>query len=152
MLKYTQLAITDVDQFIYGHAPHPVTTKSGLVIGGGIVYPELNFTLPSMEICEATLAEVRAVYRDDRGRLPACGVAACSGAGGGVRAAAPADAQPPSGEQRLQLSCVPRWTSLRRVTGSKAHYASPPMTSVNTSAHPSCAMARSGRAWYAASS
>ena len=30
--------------------PHPVTTRSGLVIGGGEVYPELNFTLPDVHV------------------------------------------------------------------------------------------------------
>jgi len=59
---YTELAIKDLDAFVFGHAPDPVTTRSGLVIGGGTVYPELNFTLPPMEIEAHTMAEVRAQY------------------------------------------------------------------------------------------
>ncbi len=62
MVKYSQLAINNLDDFIFGRAPYPVTTKSGLVIGGGQVYPELNFTLPPMEITAGTMPEVRAQY------------------------------------------------------------------------------------------
>ncbi len=62
MNTYTELAIKDLDAFVFGHAPKPVTTRSGLVIGGGTVYPELNFTLPPMEIEANTMAEVRAQY------------------------------------------------------------------------------------------
>ena len=62
MPTYTHLAITDVNEFIYGRAPKPVTTKSGLVIGGGTVYPELNFTLPPMTINVDSLPEVRNQY------------------------------------------------------------------------------------------
>jgi methanol--5-hydroxybenzimidazolylcobamide Co-methyltransferase len=64
MTRYSQLAIPNVDDFIFGRAPHPVTTKSGLVIGGGLVYPEVNFTLPPMSITAETLPEVRAQYRE----------------------------------------------------------------------------------------
>lgn len=59
---YTQLAIGSLDEFIYGIAPHPVTTARGLVIGGGNVIPEINFTLPSMDITEATWPEVVGQY------------------------------------------------------------------------------------------
>ncbi|MDX1429888.1 MAG: methyltransferase MtaB domain-containing protein, partial [Rhodothermales bacterium] len=42
--------------------PRPVTPPGGLVIGDGSVYPELNFTLPAMQILESTMPEVRAIY------------------------------------------------------------------------------------------
>lgn len=64
MTKYTRHAISNVDDFIFGHAPYPVTTKNGLVIGGGVVYPELNFTLPPMSITAETMPEVRAQYTE----------------------------------------------------------------------------------------
>ncbi|MCS7060659.1 MAG: methyltransferase MtaB domain-containing protein [Anaerolineae bacterium] len=64
MNTYTQLAIRDLDAFVFGYAPKPVVTRSGLVIGGGTVYPELNFTLPPMEIEAGTMPEVRAQYAD----------------------------------------------------------------------------------------
>ncbi len=62
--KFSALAYEQVDDFIYGRARHPVTTRNGLVIGGGQVYPELNFTLPSMAINAETMPEVRKQYRD----------------------------------------------------------------------------------------
>lgn len=62
MKTFNSLAIDNLDDFIYGHAPHPVSTRSGLVIGAGTVYPELNFTLPTMEIQVATMREVRDEY------------------------------------------------------------------------------------------
>jgi methanol--5-hydroxybenzimidazolylcobamide Co-methyltransferase len=45
-------------ELIFGTAPNAVTTRSGMVIGGGIVYPELNFTLPPMRIDASTMPEV----------------------------------------------------------------------------------------------
>ena len=62
MKTFTSLAIDKLDDFIYGHALHPVATRSGLVIGAGTVYPELNFTLPTMQIHAATMREVRDEY------------------------------------------------------------------------------------------
>jgi methanol--5-hydroxybenzimidazolylcobamide Co-methyltransferase len=62
MTKYTSLAISDPNLLIFGHAPKPVTTKRGLVIGGGTVYPELNFTLPAMEINQESLPKVNAHF------------------------------------------------------------------------------------------
>ncbi|RPJ51463.1 MAG: methanol--corrinoid methyltransferase [Chloroflexi bacterium] len=59
---FSSLAISNLDDFIYGVSPKPVTLKNGLVIGGGIVYPELNFTLPEMSISAETMAEVREQY------------------------------------------------------------------------------------------
>jgi methanol---5-hydroxybenzimidazolylcobamide Co-methyltransferase len=61
-MRYRQLTIADPKDLVFGRAPHPVTTRRGLVLGGGTVYPELNFTLPPMEVNEATLPEVKAHY------------------------------------------------------------------------------------------
>jgi len=62
MLKHT-LAYPQADDFMFGHATHPVTTRSGLAIGGGLVYPEINFTLPPMLITDETFDEVLSNYR-----------------------------------------------------------------------------------------
>lgn len=62
MMIYQSLAIDTPGSLIFGHAPKPVTTRSGMVIGGGTVYPELNFTLPPMTISAATMPEVRRNY------------------------------------------------------------------------------------------
>lgn len=62
--SYSSLAITSSDDLVYGTAPSPVALKSGLVIGGGPVYPELNFTLPTMEISADTMPEVLHQYAE----------------------------------------------------------------------------------------
>ena len=64
MRKFTDLAIVDPDELRFGFAPHPFVTRSGMKIGGGIVYPELNFTLPPMSVNDSTMAEIRHQYRD----------------------------------------------------------------------------------------
>jgi methanol--5-hydroxybenzimidazolylcobamide Co-methyltransferase len=63
-MKFRQLTIPDADDLRFGCAPHPVTTRRGLRIGGGVVYPELNFTLPPMEITGSTMPTVARHYRD----------------------------------------------------------------------------------------
>lgn len=62
MPAFHSLAISNLDDFIFGTSPKPVVLKNGLVIGGGTVYPELNFTLPSMMITPETMDEVRQQY------------------------------------------------------------------------------------------
>lgn len=62
--SFTRLAFESVDEFIYGHSPHPVTLKNGMVIGGGEVFPEINFTLPQMMITQDTMPEVLRIYRE----------------------------------------------------------------------------------------
>jgi len=47
----------------FGFAPHPVRCGHDLVIGGGEVYPELNFTLPPMALEQATWKDALAEYR-----------------------------------------------------------------------------------------
>src|SRR5512146_1955337 len=62
MLEIRSLSISTLDDFVYGVSPKPVALMNGLVIGGGTVYPELNFTLPGMLITPETMDEVRAQY------------------------------------------------------------------------------------------
>jgi len=61
-MKYNSLSITDPAALIFGVSPHPVSTRSGMSIGGGTVYPELNFTLPPIQIDEANLPAVYGNY------------------------------------------------------------------------------------------
>jgi methanol--5-hydroxybenzimidazolylcobamide Co-methyltransferase len=63
MAAYTDLAIAKPADLLFGVAPKPLTTKHGLTIGGGVVYPELNFTLPTMFVDANTMPEVRQHYR-----------------------------------------------------------------------------------------
>ncbi|MFZ0431012.1 MAG: methyltransferase MtaB domain-containing protein, partial [Acidobacteriota bacterium] len=58
------LAIHDLKDFIFGSAPKPVHCGAGLVIGGGRVVPEINFTLPPVDIRDETWAEVRRQYEE----------------------------------------------------------------------------------------
>jgi len=63
-MKFNKLAISTPDELIFGKALYPVTTRRGLVIGGGSVIPELNFTLPPMSINAQTLPEIHNHYRE----------------------------------------------------------------------------------------
>ena len=46
MPRFTHLAIEEPDKLLFGHCPLPITTRSGLTIGDGLVLPEINFPLP----------------------------------------------------------------------------------------------------------
>src|ERR1041385_1201359 len=56
------LAIASLDEFLFGHAPHPVSCGHGVQIGAGQVLPEINFTLPPLEINDSTWPDVRQQY------------------------------------------------------------------------------------------
>lgn len=60
---FKKVAYQNLDDFIYGKSIHPVALKNGMVIGGGTVYPEINFTLPTMSITKETMPDVIANYR-----------------------------------------------------------------------------------------
>ena len=62
-MHFKSLAIDNAAGLKFGFAPRPVTTSHGLVIGGGTVYPELNFTLPPITISKTTMPEIREHYR-----------------------------------------------------------------------------------------
>jgi methanol--5-hydroxybenzimidazolylcobamide Co-methyltransferase len=59
---FKELAYTDEKDLVFGRAKHPVTCGYGLTIGGGEVYPEVNYTLPTMNVV-GNLAAVRAEFR-----------------------------------------------------------------------------------------
>jgi methanol---5-hydroxybenzimidazolylcobamide Co-methyltransferase len=63
-IGYQQLALPTTDDLLFGVCPHPLTTRKGMVLGGGVVYPELNFTLPTMTVEPGTYPRVRSIYRD----------------------------------------------------------------------------------------
>lgn len=63
MTMYTGMKVNTVEDFTYGKCVNPVTTKRGLVIGGGTVYPELNFTLPAITIEDNTWGQVKEHYQ-----------------------------------------------------------------------------------------
>ncbi|MDR2338934.1 MAG: methanol--corrinoid methyltransferase, partial [Deltaproteobacteria bacterium] len=62
-MKYKSLAISNPDDLMFGTAPYPVVTRNyGIPIGGGVLYPELNFTVPTMKLEESTLKEMYGHY------------------------------------------------------------------------------------------
>jgi len=63
MEAYKTLAISNPADLRFGFSPRPLLTRNGLAIGGGTVYPELNFTLPPMFVDASTMNEVRQHYR-----------------------------------------------------------------------------------------
>ncbi|HOE65569.1 MAG TPA: methyltransferase MtaB domain-containing protein [Candidatus Hydrogenedentes bacterium] len=64
MPQYKKLAIPNPTDLIFGVSPKPLTTRRGLVIGGGTVYPEINFTLPPMEVNADSMGRVIEHYRE----------------------------------------------------------------------------------------
>jgi methanol--5-hydroxybenzimidazolylcobamide Co-methyltransferase len=61
---FRELAIRDPAQLVFGTSPKPVECGFGLTIGGGQVFPEINFTLPVLAICAQTWPEVIAQYEE----------------------------------------------------------------------------------------
>jgi methanol--5-hydroxybenzimidazolylcobamide Co-methyltransferase len=57
-------AYQDLNDFVYGTAKTPVVLPNGLSIGGGQVYPEINFTLPPILIELKTMPEVLQNYKE----------------------------------------------------------------------------------------
>jgi len=61
---FNNLTIANPDDLLFGLATHPVECGHNLKIGGGQVYPEINFTLPPMKIDTQTWGEVVEHYRN----------------------------------------------------------------------------------------
>jgi methanol--5-hydroxybenzimidazolylcobamide Co-methyltransferase len=62
--SFSSLALPDSRDLVYGRSPKPVHCGFDLTIGGGLVFPEVNFTLPVMSVGAATWGEVRAHYEE----------------------------------------------------------------------------------------
>jgi methanol--5-hydroxybenzimidazolylcobamide Co-methyltransferase len=62
--EFNTTVYKDLDDFVYANAKFPLTLKNGMSIGGGTLYPEINFTLPTMTIEEATMPEVMQNYKE----------------------------------------------------------------------------------------
>jgi methanol---5-hydroxybenzimidazolylcobamide Co-methyltransferase len=56
------IVIDSVESFMFGTSPYPVQCGRGVEIGNGTVIPEINFTLPPMEINESTWKDIRDQY------------------------------------------------------------------------------------------
>lgn len=64
MGKWINLAYKDHNELIFGEAVYPVECGFGVRIGARQVYPEINYTLPTMEITKETFPEVRRQYQE----------------------------------------------------------------------------------------
>lgn len=62
--RFTALAVSRPGDLVFGRAPKPVRCGFDLTLGGGQVYPEVNFTLPAITISEASWAEVIEHYEE----------------------------------------------------------------------------------------
>ena len=62
--NFTKTAYENVNDFIFGKSLKPVKLKNGMSIGGGTVYPEINFTLPPMLITKESMPEVIRNYKE----------------------------------------------------------------------------------------
>ena len=65
---FDRLAIAAPGDLLFGHAPDPVACGFDLTIGAGQVYPEVNFTLPAIEVCRQNWPEILAQY-DEMARI-----------------------------------------------------------------------------------
>jgi len=62
--QFNETVYKDLNSFIFGTAEYPVPMANGMVIGGGLVYPEINFTLPPMTIDKDSMPKVLEQYRE----------------------------------------------------------------------------------------
>lgn len=62
-MKYNTLAINTPNGLMFSNVLFPVITRRRLVIGGGSVITELNFTLLTISINTQTLPEIGRHYR-----------------------------------------------------------------------------------------
>jgi methanol--5-hydroxybenzimidazolylcobamide Co-methyltransferase len=61
---FKHLSISRLDDFVFGRAPRPVTSRRDVVIGNGVVIPEVNFTLPPIDISHETMPEILRQYSE----------------------------------------------------------------------------------------
>ena len=62
--QFKTLAIDNVEDLIFGRCKYPVTCGNNLIIGDGMVFPEINFTLPQMSIDDTTWSNVIKHYKE----------------------------------------------------------------------------------------
>lgn len=61
---YTSPRIARTEDLVYGVAPAPVRCGFDLTIGGGTVYPEVNFTLPAIAVNQSNWPEILRQYEE----------------------------------------------------------------------------------------
>jgi methanol--5-hydroxybenzimidazolylcobamide Co-methyltransferase len=61
---FLELPYESADELVFGSAKRPVRLANGITIGGGRVFPEVNFTLPPIDINQDTMPGILAEYRE----------------------------------------------------------------------------------------
>ncbi|MGC8641093.1 MAG: methyltransferase MtaB domain-containing protein [Isosphaeraceae bacterium] len=62
--RYSSLAYTDPHDLVFGRSKRPVTCGFDLKIGDGLVLPEVNFTLPVIDVVPENWARIREHYEE----------------------------------------------------------------------------------------
>ncbi len=63
------LSVAGPDDLIFGSAPRPVECGFGLAIGAGLVFPEVNFTLPAIEVSAPNWLAILVHYEEMAGNV-----------------------------------------------------------------------------------
>lgn len=61
---FLELPYESADELVFGSAKRPVRLANGITVGGGRVFPEVNFTLPPIDINQNTMPGILAEYRE----------------------------------------------------------------------------------------
>ncbi|MDI3517120.1 MAG: methanol---5-hydroxybenzimidazolylcobamide Co-methyltransferase [Thermotogota bacterium] len=64
-----EMAYSSAREMIFGFAKKPVNVGNELIIGNGRVIPEVNFTLPSVNLDEENVPEIRERFKDIANRI-----------------------------------------------------------------------------------
>ncbi|MCR4439324.1 MAG: methyltransferase MtaB domain-containing protein [bacterium] len=64
MRRYKKLSYNGAGEMMFGRALHPLRCGFDLVIGAGEVFPEVNYTLPPMEVSPDKLPAILEQYRE----------------------------------------------------------------------------------------
>jgi methanol--5-hydroxybenzimidazolylcobamide Co-methyltransferase len=62
-ISFNKTAYQNLDDFVFGRALYPIRLSNGMEIGGGTVYPEINFTLPPITIDKESMKVVIENYK-----------------------------------------------------------------------------------------
>ncbi|MCD6254117.1 MAG: hypothetical protein J7J80_06930 [Thermotogae bacterium] len=64
-----EMLYSSAHEMIFGFAKKPVTVANGLTFGKGKVVPEVNFTLPPMDLAHENVPEIRERFKDIAHRI-----------------------------------------------------------------------------------
>lgn len=63
-MMYESLAYKTSNEMMFGKTVHPLHCGHDLVLGGGLVFPEVNFTLPVMQVDQKSLPKILKQYEE----------------------------------------------------------------------------------------